>query len=369
MKVLYYGGTECADSTLKRLLVVAKEIAFMDRPAVKLSERSGTVGRPTRARFIAPLDPKTGVAITAYAPYSDAVPAYHDYFEKDWQNARFRAAVLEGLRKPDFAQRMVQLDGDYRGVTGQQIVDALLDDPALRSPELPAVTRETLYKIDTPEARIATLGTVVSEASILVTGGVVGAAEAECSPITDDETLAGLFAIRGESNPVAGGNAALAILGDEIARSVLPDWVLAQLSFGDILEYRAKTKDAYDAWLAELDALVVSLEAVKGEDLQEQARKLIRSNVKPKIVEYKRALASVRDNMFGGLVTSTPSWAVPAVIVAYLVGGPVAALVGGLAQAGLTASVTYYNGKRKAGRDYAVSYLLRLVEEQRPQLE
>ena len=76
----------------------------------------------------------------------------------------------------------------------------------------------------------------------------------------------------------------------------------------------------------------------------------------------------LRDGMFGGLVSSTPSWAVPAVVVAYLVGGPVAALIGGLAQAGLTAGVTYYNGKRKAGRDHAVSYLLRLVDEKKPLL-
>ena len=72
--------------------------------------------------------------------------------------------------------------------------------------------------------------------------------------------------------------------------------------------------------------------------------------------------------MFGGLVSSAPSWPVPAVVVAYLVGGPVAALIGGLAQAGLTSSATYYNGKRKARRDHAVSYLLRLVEEQKPLL-
>lgn len=107
---------------------------------------------------------------------------------------------------------------------------------------------------------------------------------------------------------------------------------------------------------------------MKAENYQEEAKKLIRSSVNPKITEYKRAMASVRDGMFGGLLSSAPSWAVPAVVVAYLVGGPVAALISGLAQAGLTAGVTYYNGKRKAGRDHAVSYLLRLVDEKKPLL-
>jgi hypothetical protein len=84
MRVLYYGDTACSDTTLKRLLVVAREIAFMDRPSVKLSETSGTVGRATGARYIKPLDPKTGIVLSAYAPYNEAVPIFREYLQRDW---------------------------------------------------------------------------------------------------------------------------------------------------------------------------------------------------------------------------------------------------------------------------------------------
>jgi hypothetical protein len=367
MKLLYYGATFCNNETLKRLLVVAKEIAFIDRPSVKLSERSGTVGVPTFARTIEPLDSKTGIVISAHAPYNQAVPVFHEYLKRDWLSPRFRRAVLDGLSKPDFADRVIQLDANYGDATGRQIRDALLADQALRAPVLPALEHRNLYKIDTPEARIETFGALVTEASIMVSGGVVGAGETGCSPITDDETLAGLFAIRGATKPDGGDGGALAILGDEIARAVLPDWVLAQLSIGDILDYRAKTKDSYDAWLGELDALVVSLEETKGEDLQAEAKRLVRASVAPKIAEYKREMASVRDSMFAGVVSSAPSWILPAVAV-YTAAGPVVALIGALTQAGLTAGANYYAGKRKVRRDHAVSYLLRLVEEKKPLL-
>lgn len=201
----------------------------------------------------------------------------------------------------------------------------------------------------------------------MVTGGVVGAAEADCSPITDDETLAALFAIRGMPKPDGGDGGALATLGDEVARAVLPDWVLAQLSIGDILDYRAKTKDAYDAWLGELNTLVASLEDTTSEDLQAEAKKVVAASVTPKIAEYKREMASVRDNMFAGLVSSAPSWILPAVAL-HIAAGPIAALIGALTQAGLTTGASYYVGKRKARRDHAVSYLLRLVEEKKPLL-
>ena len=142
MKVLYYGGTFCTDATLKRLPVVAQEITFVDRPSVKLSETSGTVGIPTEARRIEPLDPKCGVVISAHAPYANAVPMYQQYLKRDWQNAAFRHAVLDGLNDSAFAGRVLALDGNYGDATGQQIRDALLADSALRAPDLPALRRD-----------------------------------------------------------------------------------------------------------------------------------------------------------------------------------------------------------------------------------
>lgn len=45
-----------------------------------------------------------------------------------------------------------------------------------------------------PGPRIEALGSLVSEASIVVSGALVGASDTGCAPITDDETLAALFA-------------------------------------------------------------------------------------------------------------------------------------------------------------------------------
>jgi hypothetical protein len=367
VKLLYYGGTFCSDETLKRLLVVAKEIAFIDRPSVKLSDASGTVGVPTFARNIEPLDPKTGIVISAHAPYKHAAQIFQEYLKRDWLSPRFRRAVLDGLSNASFVERVLQLDGNYGDATGLQIRDALLADQGLRAPVLPTLEHRTNFKIDTAAARIETFGALVTEASIMVSGGVVGAAETDSSPITDDQTLSELYAIRGMTNPDAGDGGALAILGDEIARAVLPDWVLAQLSVGDILEYRAKTKDAYDAWLGELDALVVSLEETTSEDIHAEVKRIVTASVAPKITQYKREMASVRDNMFAGLVSSAPSWILPAVAL-YAMTGPVVALVGALTQAGLTVGASYYSGRRNVRRSHAVSYLLRLVEEKRPLL-
>lgn len=363
MRVLYYGAPECTDTTLKRLLVVAREIAFMDRPSVMLSKTTGTVGRVTQMRYIRPLDPKTGIAISAHAPYSEAVPIFREYLARDWQDARFREAVLDGLRNDAFAERMLHLDARYNGLTGRQIREALLADPDLRAPVLPPLTHESLFKIDTPHARIETLGNIVTEASIEISGGVVGASESGCVPITDSKTLAELLAIRGAGSPAARESGMHAILGAEIARAVLPDHVLAQMTFKDILEYRAASREAYDAWLSEVDQLAVRLEDLTGDDLHEEVKQIVMS-VTPQITAYRRELASVRDRMLGDLVSSAPSWSVPAVLLHYVGGlSLVGSLVTALGSAGLKAAATHYTGKRQAKRAHGVSYLLGLVDD------
>ena len=49
MRVLYSGGTICSIETLKRLVLLADEIAFMDRPSVAFGN-FGTVGRDSEFR-------------------------------------------------------------------------------------------------------------------------------------------------------------------------------------------------------------------------------------------------------------------------------------------------------------------------------
>jgi hypothetical protein len=43
MKLLFSGSAHCQKETLKRLLIIANEIAFMDRPSITF-DKWGTIG-------------------------------------------------------------------------------------------------------------------------------------------------------------------------------------------------------------------------------------------------------------------------------------------------------------------------------------
>jgi hypothetical protein len=361
MRVMYYGDTFCSEATLKRLLVIAREIAFLDRPSIALGHW-GTVGRPTLARQFEPLEPEVGVSLSAHSPPTrQAGRIFKDYIDKDLRNPRFRAHVLRGLKEPDFASRMMQFDGKYKNATGRQIVDALLSDQSLSTVHDTSPFNRT-YEIDSEEGRRDTFDTIVVEASIQVTCGLVGAEEADCSPLTDSRVLDELWSIRMGDAAYLGAERQVTMIGSEIARAVLPDHLIDQLTIADILSYRTKAKDAYDAWLTELEAQVETLEMADANEIPKVITKIAQQNARPRALEYKRSLESVRDDLFGDAIKSIPKWSVPAILMAHL-GGAAAIIgfVGSLTGAGIDTAVNYFKSKRGARRKHAVSYLVDVV--------
>ena len=131
MKLLYAGGSGCSEPTLKRLLLVGTELAFMDRPSV-IFGKWGTVGHQSMFRRI---DTEgEPVTISAYAPPSGpASSLYEPYAIADFENPEFAKTVLEWLRADRaFASKFIQPEANYGdGVKGKSIVEALGRDTTL----------------------------------------------------------------------------------------------------------------------------------------------------------------------------------------------------------------------------------------------
>src|SRR5215470_6120081 len=110
MKLLYSDAPACSEPTLKRLLIVAEEIAFMDRPGAMFGEAGdqwGTLAMesPLRA-FAGRMDP---VPLTVYGPPSGirATPLFERYAEIDLAEPEFRRTFLDGLEHdPLFSDKL-----------------------------------------------------------------------------------------------------------------------------------------------------------------------------------------------------------------------------------------------------------------------
>lgn len=361
MKLLFSGDTFCDQPIFKRLLVIAEELYFMDRPSVTFGNW-GTVGHDSYARRLN--SSGSPVLIGAIAPPSGpAKHLYSPYIESDINNPEFKATVLKGFQLSDaFASKFIQFEGNYGSGKGHEIVRALRADGNLlnRDMSFPVDGPDMLFSTD--EQRIRTFKVILYKASIAVTSTLLSSEEASLIPVTEDPYIAQLIALRTSSSSYIGGTSKLApYIGMELATTVLPDQLLAQLPISKILEYREKTKDAYIAWSAELNRAAASIDKIDGANAREEIAKVIAEDLNPKIIEYKAEMSAIRDNLFANQIKSIAKWEVPTLSIAYMSGitNAVAWFACALTPA-IPALVDYYKDRRNAERKNAMSFLIGL---------
>ncbi|MCH7915012.1 MAG: hypothetical protein IH856_18600 [Deltaproteobacteria bacterium] len=367
MKLLYSGDTFCDQPIFKRLLVVAEELHFMDRPSVTF-KNWGTVGQHSLVRRID--FSGSPVPISAIAPPSGPSEGlYSPYIETDINNPEFVAAVFEGFQNSDtFASKFIQFEGDYGSGKGKEIVQALQADNNLLGGELDLeIDNTNMFDVSTPERRRGTFKVILIQASISVTSAILVAEEADLIPVTEDPYIARLVGLRASSPSYVGGTSRLApYIGLEVAKAVLPDQLLAQLPVAEILKYREKAKDAYVAWSAEVNRAAASIGRFDGTTAHDEIARVIATDLTPKIVEYKIEMSAIRDNLFTDLLKKIGVWEVPSMYLAYLanlgLAGAIALFASALAPA-IPDVVDYFKDKRNLERRNAMAFLISLSKE------
>ena len=306
MRLLYGDNLLCATATMKRLMVIADEIGFLDRPAVGGQELGGgqwgLIGAQTPIRQFS----TEGAVVkwTAYdpAPELSRPEVYQSYVDADFRNPQFIATVLDGLTDNAFAEKLIQLGADYGGgKTGETVRQALLGDPALRqTPLTPAIKGGQMFAVETADGRLTTLKLMAIEASVRLTSTLLNSEHYGIAPVSDDKVFARLLSMRASSSAYAGTTARLApFLGFHLVSAVMPDEALQKLSITDIDAYRKASKDAYSAWSVEINRLSLRIDNMDFDTAQNDIPKIIASELIPKLVECKNEMASVRDKMFG----------------------------------------------------------------------
>ena len=186
--------------------------------------------------------------------------------------------------------------------------------------------------------------------------------EIDALPIADDATYPRLLTLRASSSNYVGGTHSLAPrLGLEFVRAIIPDEALRKLDFKDIFEYRAKSKDVYEAWNVDLNRTAALISDSDIENIDETIRKLIATELMPKAREYEGELVSIRDKLFGDLIKGVATWEFPTISIAYFGNfgftGAVAAFAA-LVKGVVPHVVDYVSSRRAAVRKHAVSYLI-----------
>ena len=367
MRLLYSAGPACDEITLKRLMVVGTELCFMDRPSVMLGKQgsAGTVG------FASPMRQfdTTGEAVTIEVfqpPSGPAGKLYEPYIEADLQNNNFLQTILTGLRDSEsFARNALQLEANYGdGLTGATIRKALVDAAPSLSGPLEIDVNNEFFRIGSQKQLENTLAIMAFDLSVQVTSALLTAEATGAHPIVSEPTFARLLASRAPLKSQDGVIAIAPFLGVELTSSVIPDEVLQHLTLADIARYRRSSRDAYEAWTIDLNRIAADLDNLEPTDVRDQIRRLIASEVSPKFLEYRNAMVTARDDLFGDIVKRVVMWEVPTLSVAHFIGQNMTETIVEFALVALgTAAppvVDFIKANRRIDRNSPLSYLIGL---------
>ena len=386
MKLLYFGNEQYPPGdTLWRLLVLANEVCFLDRPSVGFPGQSGTVGHinPMRQFFTG----SETVKLSAFRPPngSEAGGTYEYYMAADLQNSEFLRVFLDGIRDNEaFAYKYLQPAANYgNGVTGSQLRQFLAKDKTLyqasfdpsKSPDIPM-----MYQPQTADGRLAILQMLLLDASIRITAALLMADELGATPVADDNIHPQLLALRTANKKYVGGTPSLApFLGLQFVRAVIPDEVLKLLKVPDIITYREKSKDIYAAWNVEIGIAAAKIGDAELRNPSEAVRKIIVTDLLPKLREYENEMISVRDKLFIDTIKNVVTWEFPALSIGYIAhlgftgafeafataanAGAIAGALGAGAKAFVPPLVDFVASRRATKRKHAVSYVVGLVRQ------
>lgn len=366
MKLLYSGEEFCDEPILKRMLVVAEEIHFMDRPSVTFGNW-GTIGHDSFARRIDWSG--SPVLIDVYkTPSGPAERLYAPYIEADINNPIFANTVLEGFRSSDeFASKYVQFESNYGSakIKGREIVKALRQDTSLLSDRFTLeVDGPNMFDISTSDRRRETFKTILIEASIKVTSVIILAEKTDTIPVSSDSYIARLIGLREIDSAYVGGiSRHVPYIGLDIAKSVIPDEALNQLKITQILEYREKTKDAYTAWITEVNRAAAKIGKIEGNVSSDEIAQIIATDFTPKVIEYENDMCAIRDDIFADVMKKIVKWEVPSLSLAYLANFGIAGALTLFASALVPAIpdvVDYFKSKRDIERRNAMSFVIKL---------
>lgn len=361
MHLLYSGASHCDERTLKRLLLVASRLSFMDRPSVMTGHNRGTVGHESMIRRFNWDD--SPVAIAAHAPQDHAKnDVYSHYLNADIRNGEIANIILNGLNDDLFAAKFLQLGANYGdGITGRLVRNALVRaDDLVSAHWYDEFDPKYLFKIDSTRGLRATLHSLVEEASVQVTSALLVADALDAFPVSDEPHLLDLLAQRTTNKAYIGGTPSNSwLVGMEFARAAIPDEALQRLSLDDVIKYRAKTIDQYAAWSAEVNQVATKIDELTSAEAQTKIPKLIASELMPKLAAYRTDMAATRDELFAGLLKGVLNFKPPAVSLAtFSTLGFGAAIAAFTATAAVPPIVDFFKERRKLSRKHGVSYLV-----------
>jgi hypothetical protein len=269
----------------------------------------------------------------------------------------------------NFRRKALNLDFDYGGQTGREIIDAIVRDASMQTAPIGLAARGLPLRPQDPAwLNRRFLERIVGVMSMSLTDAMMVADENDLMVVSDDPFVPQLLGLRYSDKGYIGDVPSFApLLGLEWASAVVPDKALSRLTLDQLMDYRAKAGAAYQGWFVELNKMTASLDQMSANEAIKQFPRFRAAEFAPKLREYENDMRAVSEKLFGDVVKTFFKYEVPSVALAYWFAKPgweVMAAFAALSPLG-PALVEYLQSRRATRRKHGSAYLIDVAKKGR----
>ncbi|HEY5370760.1 MAG TPA: hypothetical protein VIJ75_17375 [Hanamia sp.] len=300
MKLTFADSPGISELDLKRLLLVSDELAFFDWPSINLGGTFGSVGqRSPLGNFIKEFEGSPIKLIVDEPPNSSFNSGfYHKYFEKDLESKEFIGVILKGIEKGwindhHFDDKQNLNSGEFK------------DYKAWILNNKNEILNSSLYDIESPTGgfeitnkhqALFAFRLIASSKSMSVSSTLFICNKYNNSPVCVNPSLNELISLRLSNDVYSGVETRSRQLGLKLMDCLIPDEALSQIPWQDILVFREKTKEYFEAWDIELKKIEAILFKENSSLSDLDILNLVDSDINPRLFELKREIGKIKED-------------------------------------------------------------------------
>jgi hypothetical protein len=377
ISVLYYPDFWIDFTTLQKAILLFDELHFIDRPAIMFGSQFGLVGCASPLRQYEQSFRKEGVPFYVHgAPQGPISDEWYEQIRADVNDLQFLQNFQNGLKNSrTFRDLQIQFGnygeyGDEKDVAKKMFAVDLSRD--LRTHESPMALFEDssirCFDLSTPTGSAKQLVTEAISCSAKLNFALDAGVKKGFFPLADatpyKDLLAAKYgramgAIKSAENKIPISDLSFAIFDELISGDRLK-----KLKMSEVIGYRKKSEKAREEFLEHLSLLQIKQAGIGvSEDYVGAINRLINTEIKPAVQEFKNKLQTIDESLFGTIAKGA---------ISAIGGGSAITIFGGLSWPGIaalamaasayvaTATIDAILAERAIHRECSLSYLLAL---------
>ena len=335
MNLVYSDSSSIDALSLKKMMLTADKLIFVDRPSIQFQYNVGTVGVKSNLRGLEDRLSNEVLSIKTIEPPNSVFNSdfYHKYFEIDQNNIDFRKNVISEIISGWNNFFLVNSKANGPSILGQKnlgewikknqnmILNYDLDN-------LNEVEPKNYFNLNTEDDVLRAFRTILWENSLLTTSVLHSCNLENANPISISPFIDNSIKIRLSDSNYIGDLRGARSMGKKLIEMFISDEALNKMEFNEILNFRKETDDIYKSYITEINKIEANLfrqnekvDAIYIMDtiINPELERIRKELIKARDLRFKKFANIINNGFFSVIAAGTLSFVnLPAAVIGFV---------------------------------------------------